>query len=145
MSYHKVCEAVAGGWLRFEHMPGDQNPADIFTKSLPWATLRLFVEKNLRQKYQQKLRWDYTFLENKERLMNLYKIDPKDQVSDLEILEKEIGFSKLIWHLAKSQKLIVGHNMLTDIMQIMRQFFSSPLPSKFEDFKGTTSFTSPLT
>jgi len=57
----------------------------------------------------------------------------------LNILEKEIGFSKFIWHMAKSNKLVVGHNMLTDIMQIMRQFFSSPLPENFEDFKSMTS------
>jgi len=28
----------------------------------------------------------------------------------------------------KKGKLIVGHNMMTDVMQIMRQFFVSTLP-----------------
>ena len=44
LSYHKVREAVAGGWLRFEHIPGTENPADILTKPLPWYQLRVFVE-----------------------------------------------------------------------------------------------------
>jgi hypothetical protein len=44
LSYHKVREAIAGGWLRFEHLPGPQNPADIFTKSLSWSNLKIFVE-----------------------------------------------------------------------------------------------------
>ena len=44
LSYHKVREAVAGGWLRFEHIPGPDNPADIFTKPLPWHLLKVFVE-----------------------------------------------------------------------------------------------------
>ena len=44
LSHHKVREAVAGGWLRFEHLPGVQNPADMFTKPLPWFTSREFVE-----------------------------------------------------------------------------------------------------
>ena len=44
LSYHKVREAIAGGWVRFEHMPGTENPADIFTKPLPWATMKHFVE-----------------------------------------------------------------------------------------------------
>ena len=44
LSYHKVREAVAGGWLRFEHIPGTENPADIFTKPLPWFTMRAFVD-----------------------------------------------------------------------------------------------------
>ena len=44
LSYHRVREAIAGGWLRFEHIPGTQNPSDILTKSLAWALLRQFVE-----------------------------------------------------------------------------------------------------
>lgn len=55
------------------------------------------------------------------------------------MLDEEIGFSKLIWLLSKSEKLIIGHNMLTDIMQILRQFFSSPLPENYEDFKSMTN------
>ena len=44
LSYHKVREAMASGWLRFEHMPGTENPADILTKYLPWFKLKVFVE-----------------------------------------------------------------------------------------------------
>ena len=43
LSYHRVREAIAGGWLRFEHIPGTANPADILTKPLPWATMREYV------------------------------------------------------------------------------------------------------
>ncbi len=60
--------------------------------------------------------------------MTIYKMEDNDSNSDLEIFEKEIGFSKVIWHLAQSGKMILGHNMLTDVMQMLRQFFSSPLP-----------------
>ena len=35
LSYHRVGEAVAAGWLRFEHIPGTENPADLLTKALP--------------------------------------------------------------------------------------------------------------
>ena len=44
LSYHKVREAVAGAWLRFEHIPGTENLADILTKPLPWYKLKIFVE-----------------------------------------------------------------------------------------------------
>lgn len=71
--------------------------------------------------------------------MTIYKMEDNDKNSDVEILEKEIGFSKMIWHLAQSGKLMIGHNMLTDVMQILRQFFSSPLPDKYEDFKSMTN------
>ena len=44
LSYHKVREAVAGGWLRFEHIPGTQNPADVLTKALAWYQMRVHIE-----------------------------------------------------------------------------------------------------
>ena len=44
LPYHRVREAVAGGWLRFEHLPGAQNPADILTKPLPHYKARVFVD-----------------------------------------------------------------------------------------------------
>ena len=44
ISYHKVHEAVAGGFIRFEHISTDQNPADILTKSLPWHKAHVHVE-----------------------------------------------------------------------------------------------------
>ena len=44
ISYHKVREAVAGGFIRFEHISTDQNPADILTKSLRWHKARVHVE-----------------------------------------------------------------------------------------------------
>ena len=47
LSYHRVYEAIAGGWLRFEHIPGTENPADILTKILPWYKLRVFVKPML--------------------------------------------------------------------------------------------------
>ena len=44
LSCHKVREAVAWGWLRFEWMDGKENPADILMKPLAWHMLRVFVE-----------------------------------------------------------------------------------------------------
>ena len=44
LSYHRVREAIAGGWIRFEHIPGTANPADVLTKALPWAVLRQYIE-----------------------------------------------------------------------------------------------------
>ena len=35
---------MASGWPRFEHLPGTENPADMFTKPLAWNMLRAFVE-----------------------------------------------------------------------------------------------------
>ena len=40
ISYHRVREAVAGGWVQFEHIPGAENPADILTNGPQRPLLR---------------------------------------------------------------------------------------------------------
>ena len=44
LSCHRAREAVAGGWVQFEHIPGVENPANVLTKPLPWFSLKVFVE-----------------------------------------------------------------------------------------------------
>ena len=44
LSYHKVREAVAIGFIHFVHIPLIENPSDILTKSLPWHKARVHVE-----------------------------------------------------------------------------------------------------
>ena len=44
LSYHRVREAIAGGWLRFEHIAGTDNPADILTKPLPHYKASVFTD-----------------------------------------------------------------------------------------------------
>jgi hypothetical protein len=34
LSYHKVRQAISAGYIKFEHIPGDRNPADILSKHL---------------------------------------------------------------------------------------------------------------
>jgi hypothetical protein len=40
LAYHRVREAIAAKVLHFLHMDGKQNPADVLTKFLPYATFR---------------------------------------------------------------------------------------------------------
>ena len=47
LSCHRVREAIASGWLRFHHIPGTQNPADVLTKPMTWGVMRVFVEPML--------------------------------------------------------------------------------------------------
>ena len=44
LSYHKVQEAVASGFVRFEHISTTDNTDDILTKPLPWHKARVHVE-----------------------------------------------------------------------------------------------------
>eukprot|EP00977_Amphora_coffeiformis_P004124 scaffold828_cov117-Amphora_coffeaeformis.AAC.3 len=40
----QVHEAIAGVWIRFEHIPGTENMADVFTKSLAWNVLKTYIK-----------------------------------------------------------------------------------------------------
>ena len=44
LSYHRVREAIAAGYIRFEHLDGKDNPADILTKNLPHHVAKAFTE-----------------------------------------------------------------------------------------------------
>jgi len=99
--------------------------------------IRIFIEKNLKHKYITQMRYEYKMLENKERLMIINKLTDYNENAEYDKLETEIGFSKIVWALSKSQKLLIGHNMLTDVMQTLRHFFS-PLPENYDDFKSMT-------
>jgi hypothetical protein len=47
LSYHKVREAISAGYIKFEHIPGDRNPADILSKHWGyrdvWPILRILL------------------------------------------------------------------------------------------------------
>jgi hypothetical protein len=47
LAYHRVRSAVAGGFIKFCHIDGKQNPADIMTKFLPFPTFWPFVQRLL--------------------------------------------------------------------------------------------------
>uniref|UniRef100_U5ES41 Poly(A)-specific ribonuclease PARN n=1 Tax=Corethrella appendiculata TaxID=1370023 RepID=U5ES41_9DIPT len=73
-------------------------------------------------------------------------IEHKRSAEDEQVLEEErikkeeeqllltIGFSLVLQDLSKSKKLIIGHNMLLDVLYLIKQFFK-PLPSNYEEFK----------
>ena len=42
-SYHRVREAIAAGIMKFAHINGDQNYADILTKPVPGKKFRELV------------------------------------------------------------------------------------------------------
>ncbi len=44
LSYHRVREAIAAGYVAFYYIPGHSNPADILTKALGWIELGPFVD-----------------------------------------------------------------------------------------------------
>ncbi|UYV83258.1 PARN [Cordylochernes scorpioides] len=56
------------------------------------------------------------------------------QNQELKELENSRGFSKVIEMIANSGKVVVGHNMLLDILHTVHQFVA-PLPQSYTEFK----------
>mgnify|MGYP002051690254 CR=1 FL=1 len=51
-----------------------------------------------------------------------------------KLVDSFLGFSKLMRHVSKSGKPLVGHNCLLDLIKIYHQFFKK-LPKYYKEFK----------
>uniref|UniRef100_A0A671TUH8 Poly(A)-specific ribonuclease PARN n=1 Tax=Sparus aurata TaxID=8175 RepID=A0A671TUH8_SPAAU len=80
-----------------------------------------------------------------KRLERVSKVDDEERKRrEQQKLEKEqeelndaVGFSRVVHAISKSGKLVVGHNMLLDVMHTIHQFYC-PLPEDLQDFKEVT-------
>jgi hypothetical protein len=52
LSYHRIREAIAAGIVRYEHVPGVDNVADILTKALAHAKARIFLDPLLIRRFR---------------------------------------------------------------------------------------------
>uniref|UniRef100_A0A8D1DYQ6 Poly(A)-specific ribonuclease PARN n=1 Tax=Sus scrofa TaxID=9823 RepID=A0A8D1DYQ6_PIG len=74
--------------------------------------------------------------EKKERYIVISKVDEEErkrreqqkQAKEQEELKDAVGFSRVIHAIANSGKLVIGHNMLLDVMHTVHQFYC-PLPA----------------
>uniref|UniRef100_A0A8C6A1C1 Poly(A)-specific ribonuclease PARN n=1 Tax=Marmota marmota marmota TaxID=9994 RepID=A0A8C6A1C1_MARMA len=74
--------------------------------------------------------------EKKERYIVISKVDEEERkkreqqkhAKEQEELNDAVGFSRVIHAIANSGKLVIGHNMLLDVMHTVHQFYS-PLPA----------------
>ncbi|KXJ67919.1 hypothetical protein RP20_CCG007690 [Aedes albopictus] len=71
------------------------------------------------------------------------KLDQERVAQENEDLERMVGLSLVLQELSQARKLIIGHNMLLDLLFIIRQFFR-PLPHSYQDFKKTMRELFPL-
>ncbi|RUS80050.1 hypothetical protein EGW08_012167 [Elysia chlorotica] len=89
--------------------------------------------------------------ENRERFLVLHgakdaeqlaKIDQEKRALQMMELDIQVGFTKVVQAITKSEKPVVGHNMLLDVLHCMSHFYG-PLPDDLEDFKSVVSTVLP--
>ncbi|XP_026112091.1 poly(A)-specific ribonuclease PARN-like isoform X1 [Carassius auratus] len=103
---------------------------------------RKLIYQTLNSKYPKGLHVETLETEKKERFIQISKVDEEErrrreqqkQQREQEELNDAVGFSRVIRAISKSGKLVVGHNMLLDVMHTIHQF-CGPLPEELDDFK----------
>ncbi|KAG7262927.1 hypothetical protein CRUP_018930 [Coryphaenoides rupestris] len=106
---------------------------------------RKLIYQTLNWKFPKGLHVETIETEKKGRYIQISKVDDDERKRrEQQKLEKEqeelndaVGFSRVVNAISKSGKLVVGHNMLLDVMHTIHQFYC-PLPQDLQDFKDVT-------
>lgn len=106
---------------------------------------RKLIYQTLNWKFPKGLHVETVETDKKERFIQVSKVDEEErkrreqqkQEREQEELNDAVGFSRVIHAISKSGKLVVGHNMLLDVMHTIHQFYC-PLPEDLPDFKEVT-------
>ncbi|XP_054635744.1 poly(A)-specific ribonuclease PARN isoform X2 [Dunckerocampus dactyliophorus] len=106
---------------------------------------RKLIYQTLNWKFPKGLHVETVETDKKERFIQVTKVDEEERKRreqqkverEQEELNDAVGFSRVIHAISKSSKLVVGHNMLLDVMHTIHQFYC-PLPEELQDFKEVT-------
>ncbi|KAM9454570.1 poly(A)-specific ribonuclease PARN isoform 2-T2 [Clarias gariepinus] len=106
---------------------------------------RKLIYQTLNWKFPKGLHIETVENEKKERFIQISKVDEEERKRieqqkherEQEELNDAVGFSRVIHAISKSGKLVVGHNMLLDVMHTIHQFYC-PLPEDLDEFKELT-------
>ncbi|XP_034409821.1 poly(A)-specific ribonuclease PARN [Cyclopterus lumpus] len=106
---------------------------------------RKLIYQTLNWKFPKGIHVETVETEKKERYIQVIKVDDEERKRreqqkrerEQEELNDAVGFSRVIHAISKSGKLVVGHNMLLDVMHTIHQFYC-PLPEDLQDFKEVT-------
>ncbi|XP_060028925.1 poly(A)-specific ribonuclease PARN isoform X2 [Erinaceus europaeus] len=111
---------------------------------------RKLIYQTLNWKYPKGIHVETLETEKKERYLVISKVDEEERkrreqqkhAKAQEELNDAVGFSRVIHAIANSGKLVIGHNMLLDVMHTIHQFYC-PLPTDLNEFKEMTTCVFP--
>ncbi|KAJ8001413.1 hypothetical protein DPEC_G00169250 [Dallia pectoralis] len=111
---------------------------------------RKLIYQTLNWKFPKGLHVETLETDKKERYIQVSMVDEEErkirerqkQEREQEELNDAVGFSRVIHAISKSGKLVVGHNMLLDVMHTIHQFYCG-LPEDLNDFKEVTQCVFP--
>ncbi|XP_063555684.1 poly(A)-specific ribonuclease PARN-like isoform X2 [Gorilla gorilla gorilla] len=111
---------------------------------------RKLIYQTLSWKFPKGIHVETLETEKKERYIVISKVDEEERkrreqqkhAKEQEELNDAVGFSRVIHAIANSGKLVIGHNMLLDVMHTVHQFYC-PLPADLSEFKEMTTCVFP--
>ncbi|CAN0197567.1 poly(A)-specific ribonuclease PARN [Lampetra fluviatilis] len=114
------------------------------------AFQRKLIYQTMNSKFSTGLHFETLQNEKRDRYIVVTKVSEEERrkkeedkhSKGLEELQDAVGFTKVIQAISKSGKLLVGHNMLLDVMHTVHQFYS-PLPESLDEFKELTNCVFP--
>ncbi|XP_052069732.1 poly(A)-specific ribonuclease PARN-like isoform X1 [Mytilus californianus] len=112
-------------------------PSNGFQRKLLYQTIRQkFTGVHLETKTGEK-KERYIVVTRVKSEDELKKKEKEKQAAEIAEIDDAVGFTQVIKMISQSGKLLLGHNMLLDIIHILHQFYY-PLPDSYEDFKAMT-------
>ncbi|KAK4813419.1 hypothetical protein QYF61_004988 [Mycteria americana] len=101
---------------------------------------RKLIYQTLSWKYPKGIHVETLESDKKERYIVISKVNEEErkrreqqkQAKEQEELNDAVGFSRVVHAIANSGKLVIGHNMLLDVMHTIHQFYC-PLPDSFRN------------
>lgn len=105
--------------------------------------LRKLIYQSAKQRFTSGIQLEKSTNDKKECFIVVTKVNEDEkkkfeeekQAKEKEMIENAVGFSTIMKMVSQSGKLMVGHNMLLDLMHIVHQF-SCPLPEEVDEFKA---------
>ncbi|XP_026332980.1 poly(A)-specific ribonuclease PARN-like [Hyposmocoma kahamanoa] len=107
------------------------------------AFVRRLLFQELGSRFKKEAYVETKILDNKDRVLKVSKLTSDNDVKNRDAQKKEkewedfedaVGFSKVARMISQSEKLVVGHNMLLDVLHTLNHFFH-PLPADYASFK----------
>ncbi|XP_050670882.1 poly(A)-specific ribonuclease PARN-like isoform X2 [Leptidea sinapis] len=107
------------------------------------AFIRRLLFQELGIRFKDEVILETKVLENKNRVLKVTRLvagddkkchDTKRKEKEWEEFDQAIGFSKIARMISQSEKLVIGHNMLLDLIHTLNHFFQ-PLPADYDSFK----------
>jgi poly(A)-specific ribonuclease len=138
-AFEKTIEVIMEKVEKFNKDPEEKllslPPLSPFVRKLVYSSVKATHESGLHLESKQNEEGEKYIAITKCSEQEQKTLESKKFDKELDEIEEAVGFSKVVRLLSQSGKVILGHNMLLDLLHTIR-LFVSPLPKDLDGFKA---------